>query len=89
VRPGDVIADRADRTRLAIRRAAVNVARQTGGPFGAAVFERDTGRVISAEVNIVVPTGCSLAHAEAMALALAQRAGGTHDLAAAGLAPTE
>ncbi len=89
VRPGDVIADPADRMRLAIRLAGENVARQTGGPFGAAVFERDTGRLISAGVNLVVPSSCSLAHAEAMAVALAQRAAGTHDLAAPGLAPTE
>jgi tRNA(Arg) A34 adenosine deaminase TadA len=89
VRPGDVIADRADRMRLAIRLASENVARETGGPFGAAVFERDTGRVVSAGVNVVVASRCSLAHAEAVALALAQRAAGTHDLAAAGLAAME
>ncbi len=89
VRPGSVIADRADRMRLAIRLASENVARGTGGPFGAGVFERDAGRVVSVGVNVVVPAACSLAHAEALALALAQRAAGTHDLAAPGLAVME
>jgi tRNA(Arg) A34 adenosine deaminase TadA len=85
VRPGDIVADREDRMRLAIRLASENIARGTGGPFGAVVVERDTGRVVSIGVNVVVPSGCSLAHAEAMALALAQRAAGSHDLAAPGL----
>jgi tRNA(Arg) A34 adenosine deaminase TadA len=89
VRPGDILADRADRMRLAIRLASENVARGTGGPFGAAVFERDSGRVVSVGVNVVVPSACSLAHAEAMALALAQRAVGTHDLSAPGLPALE
>jgi tRNA(Arg) A34 adenosine deaminase TadA len=85
VRPGDILADRASRMRLAIRLARENVAHDTGGPFGAAVIERDSGRVVSVGVNVVVPSGCSLAHAEAIAIALAQRALGTHDLAAPGL----
>ncbi len=89
VQPGDLIPDRTDRMRLAIRLASENVARGTGGPFGAAVLERDSGRVVSVGVNVVVPSACSLAHAEALALALAQRAAGTHDLAAHGLVPME
>jgi tRNA(Arg) A34 adenosine deaminase TadA len=88
-RPGDLIADRADRMRLAIRLATENVARGTGGPFGAAVFECDSGRVMSVGVNVVVPSACSLAHAEALALALAQRSAGTHDLSAPGLPAME
>ena len=89
VRPDDVLANRDDRMRLAIRLAAENVARATGGPFGAAVFERETGRIVSVGVNVVVPSACSLAHAEAIALALAQRAMKSQDLAAAGLPPME
>src|SRR5262249_40598114 len=60
VRPDDVLANRDDRMRLAIRLAAENVARGTGGPFGAAVFERETGRIGSVGVNVVVPSACSL-----------------------------
>lgn len=89
VRPGDLFRDRSDRMRLAIRLAAENVARGTGGPFGAAVFERDSGRVVSVGVNVVVASACSLAHAEALAIALAQRSAGTHDLSAPGRAATE
>lgn len=89
VRPGDVLDGREARMRLAIRLASENIARGTGGPFGAAVVERDSGRVVTVGVNLVVPARCSLAHAEAMALALAQRVAGSHDLAAAGLPPLE
>lgn len=89
VRPGDVITSREDRMRMVIRLAAENVARDTGGPFGAAVFERDSGRLVSVGVNLVVPSCCSLAHAEAIALALAQQACGSHDLSAPGLPPLE
>ena len=54
----------------------------SGGPFGAAVFELESGKLISVGVNRVVATGCSTAHAEVMALSLAQKAVGTHDLGA-------
>lgn len=89
VRPGDVLASREDRMRLAIRLAAENVARGTGGPFGAAVIDRDTGRLVSVGVNVVVPSTCSLAHSEAMALAMAQQAVRSHDLAAPGIPAME
>jgi hypothetical protein len=35
-----------DRMRVAIGLARMNVERSTGGPFGAAVFDRDTGALI-------------------------------------------
>jgi tRNA(Arg) A34 adenosine deaminase TadA len=73
------------RMRLAISLAAENARRGTGGPFGAAVFERASGRLVAVGVNRVEPTGQSHAHAELLALALAQRARGTWDLAARGL----
>jgi tRNA(Arg) A34 adenosine deaminase TadA len=73
-----------DRMRLVIGLARANFERDTGGPFAAAVFEEATGRVISVGVNRVVPTHCSSAHAEVMALSLAQRAVGTHDLGGTG-----
>ncbi|MCA9990397.1 MAG: nucleoside deaminase, partial [Anaerolineales bacterium] len=59
--------------------------RDTGGPFAAGVFERDSGRVVAIGVNRVVPLGCSSAHAEVMALSLAQQRLGTFDLGGAGL----
>ena len=57
-----------------------NISHETGGPFAAAVFCRETNELISIGVNRVVPHHCSLAHAEAVALALAQQSRATHDL---------
>jgi tRNA(Arg) A34 adenosine deaminase TadA len=57
----------------------------TGGPFAAGVFERDSGRIVSLGVNRVVPLGKSCAHAEFMAISLAQEALGSWDLGAEGL----
>lgn len=72
-----------------IRLAARNVAERTGGPFGAAVFEQETGRLIAPGVNIVVSSHCSLAHAEAMAIMVAQQVCGVFDLSADSLPPLE
>jgi tRNA(Arg) A34 adenosine deaminase TadA len=77
------IAEVPDRMDLVHRLALANVEARTGGPFAAGVFERDTGRVVSLGVNRVVPTPASCAHAEVMALTLAQSALGTWDLGAA------
>ena len=63
-----------------LRFARLNTEHQTGGPFAAGVFERDSGRVISIGVNRVVPLNCSSAHAEIMALSLAQQRLGVYDL---------
>lgn len=66
--------------KLAIALARENARRGSGGPFGAAVFERDTGRLVAVGVNAVVASGLSLAHAEMLALSFAQRARGRFDL---------
>ncbi len=68
-----------------IRFARLNTQRRTGGPFAAGVFERDSGRVITIGVNRVMPTNCSSAHAEIMALSLAQHQLGVYDLGGPGL----
>ena len=73
------------RMRLAIGLARRNVESGTGGPFGALVFDLDGGRLVSVGVNVVLAGRCSLAHAEMMALALAQQVRGGFDLAAPGL----
>jgi tRNA(Arg) A34 adenosine deaminase TadA len=62
-----------ERMRLAIALARANVGRATGGPFAAAVFERESGLLLSVGVNCVVPQYCSAAHAEILALSLAQQ----------------
>lgn len=77
--------DGAQRMRWVIELSRMNFERDTGGPFAAAVFEEETGRVVSIGVNRVVPGRCSSAHAEMMALSLAQRALGVHDLGGPGL----
>ena len=57
-----------------------NVQHQTGGPFAAGVFEKETGKVVVVGVNRVMPTNVSSAHAEIVTLSLAQTILGTHDL---------
>lgn len=74
---------------LAIRLANENVVRGTGGPFGAAVFDLDSGKLLSTGVNIVVPARCSVAHAEILAIILAQQARGTHDLGSMESSPVQ
>jgi tRNA(Arg) A34 adenosine deaminase TadA len=71
-----------DRMELVLGLAMRNVTERTGGPFAAAVFERDSGRLVSVGVNHVVASNCSLAHAEVLALGLADAALGTYDLGA-------
>lgn len=68
------------RVALAIELSRQNVERDTGGPFGAAVFEAVSGQLIAAAVNRVMPEHCSLTHAETMALMLAQQSLGRHRL---------
>jgi tRNA(Arg) A34 adenosine deaminase TadA len=60
-----------------------------GGPFAAAVFEQESGRLLAAGANRVVANHCSSAHAEIVALSLAQARLGNHDLGAAGLPACE
>lgn len=62
-----------DRMNLAILLSQKNAESGTGGPFGAAVFNDETGEVISLGVNQVVPQHCSVAHAEVMAIMAAQQ----------------
>jgi tRNA(Arg) A34 adenosine deaminase TadA len=73
-----------DRMEYVLDLAMRNVQRGTGGPFAAAVFEQQSGRLVSVGVNRVVPENSSLAHAEVLALGLAQASLGTYDLGEAG-----
>ncbi len=72
-----------ERMRVVLRWALENVDRG-GGPFAAGVFEQATGLCVSAGVNQVLALSCSVAHAEIMALMLAEKALGTPTLAARG-----
>ena len=69
-----------ERMDLAVSLARENVRRGTGGPFGAAVFERATGRLLAPGVNLVVGSGCSVFHAEMVAIMVAQKRLGNFDL---------
>lgn len=75
--------DEPARMRLAVALAAENVHRSTGGPFGALVVE-ESGRLLGAGVNLVTRSELSLAHAEMVAISLAQGAMGSWNLGAAG-----
>lgn len=78
-----------ERMRFTIELAARNVAEDTGGPFGAAVFERDSGRLVAAGVNVVVPSNAAVMHAEVVAIAAAGQKLGSFDCGAEGLPATE
>ena len=73
-----------DRMGFVIELSRRNVRRGTGGPFGAAIFERETGRLLAPGVNLVPTSNCSIFHAEMVAIALAQKAVGTSDLGGPG-----
>ena len=74
-----------ERMRLAIEISRTNVERGSGGPFGAAIFEAESGRVISVGMNSVVRlTNCVL-HAEMVAFMMAQQRVGSFTLNAPGL----
>ncbi len=65
---------------LAIALARWNVLEDTGGPFGAAVFERESGRLVAVGMNLVVPLRNSSLHAEMVAFMMAQARVGSYTL---------
>ncbi len=71
-----------DETKLmfAIDLATENVRHQTGGPFGAGIFDIRTDELVAVGVNSVVPANQSWAHAEMTAFSHAQARLGTYDL---------
>ncbi len=78
-----------DRMRLAVDLARGNIRHGTGGPFGAAVFDGETGHLLAPGVNLVVSAGCSVAHAEMVAIMVAQQRVGSFDLGGPGQPPRE
>lgn len=74
-----------ERMAAVIRFSRLNFEQGTGGPFAAGVFERDSGKLIVIGVNRVLAHNCSSAHAEVMALSLAQQMLGTYDLGGPGM----
>ena len=78
-------ASREDRMRLAIELARQNVLRDRGGPFGAAIFEMESGRLVGVGVNRVVPLNNSVLHAEMVAFMEAEARVKSYTLAANGM----
>jgi tRNA(Arg) A34 adenosine deaminase TadA len=72
-----------DRMRFIAALARENVLQQTGGPFGAGVFD-SSGCLVSVGVNLVVSSNCSIFHAEIIAIALAQKKLGRYDISDGG-----
>ena len=60
------------RMELAIALSLENIDRGTGGPFGACVFEQESGRLVAVGVNSVQRHNNSTLHAEMVALMMAQ-----------------
>jgi tRNA(Arg) A34 adenosine deaminase TadA len=69
-----------ERVGLTIELSQQNVERGGGGPFGAAVFNNHSGRLVAVGVNRVVPQSCSIAHAEMMVIMIAQQRLSRHRL---------
>ncbi len=63
-----------------IQLSALNIKHNSGGPFGAAIFEIHSGTPVSIGVNLVESIKCSHAHAEMVAIAIAQEKLQTYDL---------
>jgi len=78
-----------ERMAVAVSLSEQNVRRNTGGPFGALVVAADSGEVVALGVNRVEPQLCSAAHAEIVALSMAQRVMGSWSLAETRLGPLQ
>jgi tRNA(Arg) A34 adenosine deaminase TadA len=66
--------------RVAIELSMQNVRHETGGPFGAAIFDAHAHRLIAVGVNSVVRLNNSVAHAEMIAIMTAQQRVGSYNL---------
>jgi len=70
----DPLESASQRMQLAISLSAENVRHGTGGPFGAIVVEQESNRLLGVGVNLVTEVELSIAHAEMVAISLAQSA---------------
>ena len=74
-----------ERMRLAIAISSSNVERETGGPFGAAIFEAESGKLVAVGMNSVVRLNNCTLHGEMMAFMMAQQRVGSFTLGAPGM----
>lgn len=68
-----------------IRFSRINFQKETGGPFAAGIFEKETGKRVVIGVNRVVPGNNSTAHAEIVTIGMAQAILKTFDLGGPGM----
>jgi len=78
-----------DKMRLAIALSRTNVDRGDGGPFGAAIFEMESGRLVSVGMNSVVRYNNCTLHGEMVAFMMAQQRVRSFTLNATSLPPHE
>ncbi len=78
--PTHVYRTEEDRVRLVVELSRLNVDHGTGGPFGAGIFDLESHRLIAPGVNLVADTNLSVAHAEMVAIMVAQKVVGRFDL---------
>lgn len=81
--------DIVDRMSFVVAAAKQNVIERTGGPFAAAIFEKESGKLVSLGVNLVTTEGSSILHAEIVAITSAQKILGSYDLGRAEFPPYE
>lgn len=74
-----------DRMRVAIAVSRANVERGSGGPFGAAIFEIDSGKLVAVGMNSVVRHNNCTLHGEMVAFMMAQQRVGSFTLNAPSL----
>ncbi len=74
-----------EKMRLAIAVSSENVERETGGPFGAAIFEGASGKLVAVGMNSVVRLDNCTLHGEMVAFMMANRRLGSFTLGAAGM----
>src|SRR5215212_7598843 len=72
-----------ERMRLAIAVSRVNVERGSGGPFGAAIFESESGKLVAVGMNSVVRYNNCTLHGEMVAFMMAQQIVGSFSLGGA------
>lgn len=76
-----------DRMGLVVALSRENVTRGSGGPFGAAVFDGETGYPVAVGVNLVEDARNAVLHAEIVSIMLAQATIGRYTLNAPDLPP--
>ena len=73
-----------DRMRLAVELSREGSRRGSGGPFGAAIFDRETNKLLAPGVNLVLASGYSFGHAEMVAIMVAHQLVGGFELGGEG-----